>query len=34
MTPEAAIESGERMIEEGLRANGQLREKTIDHRPK
>lgn len=34
MTPEAAIESCDRMIEEGMRANGQLREKTIDHRPK
>jgi hypothetical protein len=34
LTPEAAIESGERMIEEGLRANGQVRQKAIDHRPK
>jgi len=34
LTPEAAIESGQRMIEEGLRAHGQSREKTIDRRPK
>ncbi|URD60831.1 hypothetical protein M8312_13790 [Sphingomonas sp. KRR8] len=34
LTPDAAIESGERLIEEGLRATGQQREKKIDHRPK
>ena len=33
MTPEAALKSGERLIAEGLRANGQ-REKSLDHRPK
>jgi hypothetical protein len=34
MTPEAAIASGERLIAEGLRANGQQRVKSLDHRPK
>lgn len=34
LTPEAAIETGHRLIEEGTRAAGQEREKAIDHRPK
>jgi hypothetical protein len=34
LTPDAAIETGHRLIEEGARAAGQEREKTIDHRPK
>lgn len=34
LTPDAAIETGERLIESGVEANGQEREKRIDHRPK
>jgi hypothetical protein len=34
LTPEAAIETGERLIDEGIVAAGQERSKGIDHRPK
>jgi hypothetical protein len=34
LTPEAAIETGHRLIEEGTRAAGQEREMNFDHRPK
>jgi hypothetical protein len=34
LTPEAAVETGERLIDEGARAAGQEREKQIDYRPK
>lgn len=33
LTPEAAIVTGHRLIEEGTRAAGQERKKTYDHRP-
>jgi hypothetical protein len=34
MTPEAALETGGRLIDEAARAAGQERSKRIDHRPK
>lgn len=34
LTPEAAEETGGRLIEQAAKAAGQQREKTIDHRPK
>jgi hypothetical protein len=34
MTPEAAIETRARLIDEGMVAAGQQRGKAIDHRPK
>jgi hypothetical protein len=34
LTPDAAIETGERLIDEGVTAAGQQRSKKIDHRPK
>ena len=34
LTPEAAAETGGRLIDEAARAAGQEREKKIDHRPK
>lgn len=34
MTPEAAAETGARLIDQAARAAGQLREAQIDHRPK
>ena len=34
MTPEAALETGGRLIDGAAKAAGQRREKKIDHRPK
>ena len=34
LTPEAALETGGRLIDEAAKAAGQEREKKIDHRPK
>lgn len=34
LTPDAAVETGERLIAKGAQANGQTRTKKIDHRPK
>jgi hypothetical protein len=34
LTPEAAVETGERLIAKGAQANGQSRTRKIDHRPK
>ena len=34
LTPDAAIETGGRLIDEGARAAGQVIEAKIDHRPK
>ena len=34
LTPEAALETGGRLIDEAAKAAGQNREKEIDHKPK
>lgn len=34
MTPEAALETSERLLQQGLRATGQRRANKLDHRPK
>lgn len=34
LTPEAAEETGGRLIDQAAKAAGQLRERKIDHRPK
>lgn len=33
-TPEAAIETGERLLDQGMIATGQERRKRLDHRPR